>query len=1125
MKKNYILVFLSLFILNTLNAQDKKEDKEEKQKKTNKNLPIKPERFYNLSTDTGSWMSLDVSPDGKTIVFDLLGDIYSIPISGGKAKRITKGMAFDSHPKYSPDGESIAYVSDKSGGNNIWIRNLNTKDSIQITKEKDNQTAFADWSKDGDYLIISKGRRNLKLHMYHKDGGSGVKLIDKPTSLKVVQPEVGVNNRYIWYANRTNSWQYNAGLPQYQISKYDRDTGEIKRETSRFGSAFTPTLSPDGKSLVYGTRYEDKTALRIRDIETGYEKWLAFPVQKDDQESQATMGVLPNMTFTPDSKYLILSYGGKINKIDINEGTSSEIPFQIEETVEVGPELKFDYNISDDKSMIVNQIRNPSLSPDNKKISFTALNKLYVMDIESKQMLRLTSFEDETTEAMPNWSPDGKEIVFVTWSDKTGGSLYKVRSDGKRNPILLTQSNDKRINGVYMNPTWNPAGDRIVFTVGNARNYRYSEGPGAFKSNEKIMWISSDGGKLNYISESNGRSFPHFVNGKDRIYLFHNSKGLISIKWDGTDEKNIIKVTGTTPYGSGDTKRPSNASLILISPDGMTGLAKISNNIYSFTIPYTGLESLKISVSNTKFSSFPARKLTKIGGEFPTWTKDSKSINWSIGNSFLTYNLYDAKEFDDKKKEEADEKSSEEKEKEELVEKIAELNPELADEVSEDDESNEFLPDEIQIEVFVDRDIPNGSILLKNAKIITMNGNEIIDNGQIYIKNNRIMEVSDKEILLEDKNVFEMDMAGKTILPGFVDTHAHMWPRWGLHRYQPASYAANLAYGVTTTRDPQTATTDVLTYADMVDAGMIVGPRVYSTGPGLGYWGYNVKSLNDARDVMKQYSKYYNTKTVKMYVAGNRQQRQWILMAAKEQEIMPTTEGSLNLRLNLTETIDGYPGQEHNHPIYPVFNDIIGLTAFTKKAYTPTLLVTYGGPWAENYYFATEDIHNDEKVKFFTPKDELDSKRRIKAGWFHEDEYAFVELSEFVKDLVEEGGIAGVGSHGQFEGVGYHWELWSMASGGISNHDMLKVATIQGAYAIGLDKELGSIEKGKLADLVILNKDPLDEIRNTNSIEMVMKNGRMYDGDNLNQIYPINKKSKNFNWQEQIPSMLPGVKN
>ena len=461
--------------------------------------------------------------------------IYSIPISGGKAKRITKGMAFDSHPKYSPNGESIVYVSDKSGGNNVWIRDLNSNDSIQITKEKDNQTAFADWSKDGDYLIVSKGRRNLKLHMYHKDGGNGVKLIDKPSSLKIVQPEVGINDRYIWYANRTNSWQYNAGLPQYQISKYDRETGDIKRETSRFGSAFTPTLSPDGKSLVYGTRYEDKTALRIRNLETGYEKWLAFPVQKDDQESQATMGVLPNMAFTPDSKNLILSYGGKINKIDINEGKSYEIPFQINETIEVGPELKFDYEISDEKSMIVNQIRNPSVSPDNKKITFTALNKLYLMDLDSNQITRLTSFEDETIEAMPNWGPDGKEIVFVTWNDNIGGSLYKVRSDGRREPFLLTQSKERRINGVYMNPRWNPAGDRIVFTIGDARNYKSSEGPGAFKSNEKIMWISSKGGQLNYISESKGRSYPHFVDGKDRIYLFGNSKGLVSIKWDGTD--------------------------------------------------------------------------------------------------------------------------------------------------------------------------------------------------------------------------------------------------------------------------------------------------------------------------------------------------------------------------------------------------------------------------------------------------------------------------------------------------------------------------------------------------------------------------------------------------------------
>src|SRR4029434_2351731 len=123
---------------------------------------------------------------------------------------------------------------------------------------------------------------------------------------------------------------------------------------------------------------------------------------------------------------------------------------------------------------------------------------------------------------------------------------------------------------------------------------------------------------------------------------------------------------------------------------------------------------------------------------------------------------------------------------------------------------------------------------------------------------------------------------------------------------QAWSYLANLAYGVTATRDPQTGTTDVLTYEDAVTAGSAVGPRIYSTGPGLFGTGYipqlgeDIKDLDHARRIMRRYSQYYDTKTLKMYMAGNRQQWQWIIMAAKEQNIMPSIEGALESRDDLT---------------------------------------------------------------------------------------------------------------------------------------------------------------------------------------------------------------------------------
>ncbi|HEX6048291.1 MAG TPA: amidohydrolase family protein [Gemmatimonadaceae bacterium] len=1084
-------------------------------------LPLEPSRTVRFTTDEGTWMSLDLSPDGRTLVFDLVGDVYTLPVSGGKATRVTDGLPFDAQPRWSPDGKHIVFVSDRDGSDDVWIMDADGKNARQITRTDRTQFVSPDFTPDGKYIVVSRNAvqygTQYNLYLYHRDGGTGVRMTGVTASgaaggappapggpggaqqRNYVGAAFGADSRYIYAASRNGGAAgYNQTGFDWTIVAYDRETGETTPRAAAVGGAFKPVLSPDGKWMVYGTRQDSVTSLRIRDMESGDEHWLVENVQRDDMESRFTRDILPNMTFTPDSRSLIAAWGGKIRRVDIPSGQAAEIPFTADVETPLGALAKFDYPIND-STITVAQIRGARPSPDGRRLAFTALDKLWVMDLPAGTPRRLTRSPHETGEHSPVWSPDGRYLTYITWSNQ-GGDIHRVAAgNANATPERLT-----RQSAFYSAVNYTPNGQRLV-AYKSPRQPRLEEG---FQYGRELVWLPAAGGVTTSVSPVPGNAgFPHFTrDDNERIYMAQGNAGLVSVRFDGTDRKTHIRVTGALDHRQ-QTPRPQTADEILVSPSGDRVLASVDDNVYVMDIPVVGGQTPTVSVANLAQAVVPVRRLTRIGGDFIGWHPDGNRAHFSIGRSYFTYDFPRADSLVRDSTVRAD-----------AARRVAGGAQRDSNAASDTSRSRPaYEPARLDVAITVPKDRPSGQVVLRNARVITMKGDEVIERADVLVRNNRIAAVGPAGTVQVPNGTREIDVTGKTILPGFVDTHAHMWPDFGIHRSQVWMYMANLAYGVTATRDPQTATTDVLSYGDLVETGDILGPRIFSTGPGV-FWYLDIKSLADARDVLRRYSEFYKTNTIKQYMVGDRKVRQWVITAARELGLSPTLEGGLDAKKNLTEAIDGYAGIEHSLPIAPLFKDNVQLLAESGTVYTPTLLVLYGGPFAENYWYASYDILEDEKLGRFTPKSELLARGLRRPGWWHPSQYAHSLIAAQAKKIMEAGGRVGVGSHGQLQGLGYHWEMWNIASGGATPMQVLKAATVHGADAIGHGKDLGSIEAGKLADLVVLDANPLADIRNTNTLRYVMKNGRLYDANTLNEVWPRQRVMAKQWWMDEDPS-------
>lgn len=408
------LLFSFLFFGLNIQAQDKKPTKD-KDKKEKKGLPLKTERKVEFTTDEGTWLSLDLSPDGQTIIFDLLGDFYTLSISGGTAKPLMTGLPFDSQPKFSPDGKMLTFVSDRNGSNNLWISKADGTEAKQLSKEKQAEFVSPIWTPDGDYVIVTKSspatRGAAELWMFHKLGGRGLKISKGRPAAPGAPPRAGPSaygaiptndGKYIYYARKSPRSGARLTIPNCQIVRRNLATGEEDAITFADGNAFRPLVSPDGNTLIFGTRFEGKTGLRVRDLNTGEERWLKYPIQRDDQESRPTRDILPGYVFTKDGKDIIISYDGKIKRVSVANGKATEIPFSAKVSLDVGPSLYVKKKV-DQGIVKARLVQEPEVSPNGKTIAFSALTALYTLDLPNGTPKRLTKVNNPR-EFQPSWS-------------------------------------------------------------------------------------------------------------------------------------------------------------------------------------------------------------------------------------------------------------------------------------------------------------------------------------------------------------------------------------------------------------------------------------------------------------------------------------------------------------------------------------------------------------------------------------------------------------------------------------------------------------------------------------------------------------------------------------------------
>ncbi|MDP1978238.1 amidohydrolase family protein [Undibacterium sp.] len=1048
-------------------------------KKWDVNHPPGESKTVNIDTRTGTWMSVDVSPDGKQLIFDLLGDLYTLPIGGGETKALTHSMAWEMQARFSPDGKQIAYMSDAGGGDNVWVMNADGSNAHAVSKEDFRLLNNPVWHPKGQYIAARKhysGTRSLgsgEIWLYHQSGGTGVQLNEKPNWQKDLgEPAFSPDGRYVYYSQDTTpgtAFEYNKNSNGqiYQIFRRDLQDGKVKAFVSGPGGAVRPVPSPDGKYLAFVRRIRNQSALFLKNLQTG-EETAAWPeLERDMQEAWAIQGVYPAFAWMPGSKEIVVWAKGKLWRLDPFSRKAVDIPFHVQDTREIRSALRFPHEVAPDQ-FDVHQLRWVNVAPMGDKVVYSALGHIYVKDLPNGTPRRLST-QSTHFEFFPSFSRDGKSVVFSSWNDEKLGAVRTIELASGKETIVT------KAPGKYLQARFSPDGKQVAYVKAKGG---YLTTP--WHGMETGVFLTNADGKSEprLLTEEGGS--PQFGKDGQAVYVTRTqytgevdwTTSLIRLSLDGKPEQPVAKSEFAGEFA--------------ISPDGEWLAFGERYHAYVTPLPLAG----KAITIGQKMDALPVKQLDVNAGQYLHWSGDSKRINFSLGDELFSRELKDAFAF----------------------------VPGAPTDLPKPAEQGQ------KIGFRQAADKPAGYTVISGARIVTMKGEEVIEDGRIVVKDNRIVSVGKSADVAIPAGATQIDAKGKTILPGLVDVHWHgSMGESGIIPQQSWVNYASLAFGVTTIHDPSNDTGEIFTQSELQRAGQVLGPRIYSTGTILygakGNFAAIVNNLDDALTHLKRL-KAAGAISVKSYNQPRREQRQQVLEAARQTKMMVVPEGGSLFQTNMSMVVDGHTGVEHALPVEKVYDDVKQLWSQTQVGYTPTLGVAYGGLDGEHYWYARTDVWKHPLLSKYVPRSILEP-RSIRRETAPEEDFNVIKVAQTATALQRAGVPVNLGAHGQREGLAAHWELWTLVKGGMTPLEAIRSGTINGARYLGLDKDIGSLEVGKLADLMIIDGDVLKDIHQSDKLSHVMLNGRLYESGTLNEVGKTKKVRKAFFFEGKSGGEMP----